>query len=127
MRNYDNLKMQFEDLDEFKKDAKKLSKRYKSLNDDIEVIKKVLRVNPSERPPFSFQINGLGISSCIIKVKKIACKSLKVKGVNTRLRIIYAHFIKKELQDLEKIVFIEIHHKNEQETEDKERIFGHFR
>jgi len=118
--------MKFEELGEFKKDLKKLLKRYKSLNDDIEIIKKVLRANPNVRPPFSFRIDGLGLKNCIIKVKKIACKSLKGKGVNTGLRLIYAHFEKNELIDEDKIVFVEIYHKKDKANEDRERILRHF-
>lgn len=118
--------MEFEELDEFKKDLKKLSKRYKSLKDDIEVIKKVLNINPNARPPFSFNIDGLGIKDCIIKVKKIACKSLKGKGVNTGLRLVYAHFEDEESKENEKIIFIEIYHKNDKSVENKERILKHF-
>ena len=40
---------------------------------------------PDQRPPFSYRINNLGIETCIIKVKKIACKALKGKGVNSGL------------------------------------------
>ena len=47
-------------------------------------------MEPNERPPFSFRIEGLGIKSCVIKVKKIACKSLKGRGVNSGLRLIYS-------------------------------------
>jgi len=125
--------MEFEELDEFKKDIKKLSKRYKSLKDDLEIIKKVLNVNPNARPPFSFNIDGLGITDCVIKVKKIACKSLKGKGVNTGLRLIYAHYkqrveevdnIKIELD--EKIIFVELYHKIDKANENKERILKYF-
>lgn len=118
--------MEFEELDEFKKDLKKLSKRYKSLKDDLNVIKKVLRVNPSERPPFSFRIDGLGLTDCIIKVKKIACKSLKGKGVNTGLRLIYAHFESEDDETNDRIVFVELYHKNDKASENRERILKHF-
>ena len=119
--------MIFEELDEYKKDLKKLLKRYRTLNDDLEVIKKVLRVTPTERPPFSFRIDGLGIISCIIKIKKIACKSLKGKGVNSGLRLIYAHFEKQNEGENEKIVFVEIYHKSDKIIEDKERIIKYFK
>jgi hypothetical protein len=118
--------MEFDELDEFKKDLKKLSKRYRSLEDDLETIKKVLKVNPTAKPPFSFNIDGLGITSCVIKVKKMACKSLKGKGVNTGLRLIYAHFENEETQVSQKIVFIEIYHKSDKPNEDKERILKYF-
>ena len=127
--------MEYDELDEFKKDLKKLSKKYRSLNDDIEVIKKVLNVNPEARPPFSFNIDGLGIEDCLIKVKKIACKSLKGKGVNTGLRLVYAHFESKMIEDEdgnetksnEKIILVELYHKNVKANEDKDRILKYFK
>jgi len=114
--------MTFDELDEFAKDLKKLLKKYRSLNDDLEIIKRVLKLAPKERPPFSFQIDGLGIETCVIKVKKMACKSLKGRGVNTGLRLVYAHF-----EEEERIVLIELYHKNSQENENKERILSNFK
>ena len=71
-----------EELEEYKKDLKKLLKKYRTLPEDMEVVKKVLFVNPKERPPFSFRIDKLGVETCVIKVKKIASKCFKGKGVN---------------------------------------------
>ena len=71
--------MEFDELSEFTKEIKKLSKKYKTLRDDLDIVKKVLKVNPTERPPFSFRIDGLGIENCIIKVKKLQVKALKEK------------------------------------------------
>jgi mRNA-degrading endonuclease YafQ of YafQ-DinJ toxin-antitoxin module len=45
--------MTFDELAEFKKDLKNLLKKYRTLNDDLDVIKKVLEVTPDERPPLS--------------------------------------------------------------------------
>ena len=114
--------MIFEELDEFKKDLKKLSKKHRTLYDDIEIVKKVLNVNPNERPPFSYRIAGLEIETCVIKIKKIASKSFKGKGVNSGFRIIYAHYEKED-----KIIMIELYHKSNKENEDKERIFNNFK
>lgn len=72
--------MNYEEIDEYKKDLKKLSKKYRTIHKDIEVVKKVLLVNPYERPPFSYRIDNLGIKTCVIKVKKIASRSFK--GIN---------------------------------------------
>lgn len=125
--------MEFYELDEYTKDLKKISKRYKSLVADIDIVKKVLKVSPVARPPFSFAVNNLGITSCIIKVKKIACRSLKGKGVNTGLRLIYAHFDSEQTDEgedpkkEERIVFIEIYHKSDKENENRERILKHFK
>ena len=70
-------RIDFIELPEFSKDLKKLLKRFRSLNDDLEILARVLNDEPDESPPLSFRINGLGIKTCVIKVKKIACKSLK--------------------------------------------------
>ncbi len=113
--------MIFVELDEFKKDLKSLLKKYRSLTEDLAVIKQILQVFPNERPPFSFEINDLKLKVCIIKVKKIACKSLKGRGVNSGLRLVYAYFPEEF-----KIVFVELYHKNSQENEDRERIKANF-
>lgn len=113
--------MIFEELPEYKKDLKSLLKKYRTLNDDIGVVKKVFEVKPNERPPFSYRIDNLGIESCIIKVRKIACKALKGRGVNSGLRLIYAYF-----PEQEKIVFIELYHKNYKENENRKRITDNF-
>lgn len=114
--------MTFDELAEFKRDLKNLLKKYRTLNDDLAVVKQVLAVTPDERPPFSFRIDHLGIETCIIKVKKIACKALKGRGVNSGLRLIYAYF---PVQD--SITFIELYHKNEKEREDQRRIMDNFK
>jgi mRNA-degrading endonuclease YafQ of YafQ-DinJ toxin-antitoxin module len=113
--------MTFEELSEFKKDLKSLLKKYRTLNDDLEVVKRVLGITPNEKPPFSFRIDNLKLETCVIKVKKIACKSLKGKGVNSGLRLIYAHF-----PDEKKIILIELYHKNDKEIEDRNRIMNNF-
>ncbi len=114
-------KILFNELSEFKKDLKNLLKKYRTLNDDLEVVKQDLNDEPGESPPFSFRINNLGLETCIIKVKKIACKALKGRGVNSGMRLIYAHF---EMEQI--ITFIELYHKNDKENEDKQRILNHF-
>ena len=114
--------MNFEQLDEFKKDLKKLLKRYKTLVDDMEVVRKVLTAEPGARPPFSYRIDGPGIDSCVIKVKKIACKTLKGRGANSGLRLIYVHF-----EEQKRIVMIELYHKTDKEQEDRDRILNNFK
>ena len=113
--------MTFDELAEFKKDLKNLLKKYRTLNDDLDVVKKVLEVMPDERPPFSFRIDNLDLKTCIIKVKKIACKALKGRGVNSGLRLVYAYF-----ETEKKITFIELYHKNDKENEDRDRILENF-
>jgi hypothetical protein len=64
----------------------------------------------------------LGIENCVIKIKKIACKSLKGRGVNSGLRLVYAYF-----SEDQKITFIELYHKSDKENEDRQRIVEHFK
>ena len=113
--------MIIEELEEYKKDIKKLSKKYRTLPDDIKIVKKVLIINPKERPPFSFRIDNLKIEICVIKIKKIASKSFKGKGINSGFRLIYAHF-----ETENRIVFIELFHKSQKQIEDKKRIIKNF-
>ncbi len=84
--------MTFDELTEFKKDLKNLLKKYRTLNEDLAEVKTILKKKPDERPSFSFRIDNLDLETCIIKLKKIACKALKGRGVNSGLRLIYAHF-----------------------------------
>jgi len=114
-------KISFNELDEFQKDLKKLLKKYRTLEDDLNIVKLDLKDDPNPRPPFSFRIDNLKIETCVIKVKKIACRALKGRGVNSGLRLIYAHF-----EEEDKIVFIELYHKNDKENEDRQRITDNF-
>ncbi len=114
--------MEFGEIEEFKKDLKKLSKRFITLPDDLEIVKKVLTVNADERPPFSYRIEGLAIRTCIIKIKKIASRSLKGRGADSGLRIVYAHY-----KEEERITFIELYFKGDKENEDRARILRNFR
>lgn len=114
--------MEFEELAEYDKDLKRLLKKYRTLNSDIDDVKSVLKIRPDAQHPFSFRIDGLGITSCVIKLKKIASDSFKGRGSNSGLRLVYAYF-----QEEQRIVFIEIYHKSEKENEDRERILNHFK
>ncbi len=115
-------KLIFEELAEYTKDMKRLLKKYNSLQDDMADVKKVLAIVPEADAPYSFRINGLGIETCVIKVKKIACRALKHKGVNSGLRLIYAWF-----ETEHRIVLVELYHKNEKDMEDRERIMKNFK
>ena len=114
--------MTFDELPEFQRDLKVLLKKYRTLNDDLDVVKKVLTTVPNARPPFSFRIDNLNLETCVIKIKKVACKALKGRGVNSGLRLIYAHF-----EADERIVLIELYHKGDKENEDRGRILNNFK
>jgi mRNA-degrading endonuclease RelE of RelBE toxin-antitoxin system len=88
---------------------------------ELPEFKKVLEILPDERSPFSFRIDNLGVKTCIIKVKKIACKSLKGRDANSGLRLIYACFPDELI-----IIFVEIYHKKDNDMKDRARIINQF-
>jgi len=106
---------------EFERDLKKLSKRYRTLDEDLETLIKhqiflFHKIEIDNRG--SFQIPGFPFQDPkIFKVKKFACKTLKGRGANTGLRLIYAYF-----EDADRVELIEIYFKGDKENEDKERI-----
>jgi hypothetical protein len=114
--------MEFELLPEYEKDFKRLLKRYRTLEPDMEVVRRVLTVRPGASPPHSIRIEGLGITDCVIKMRRIASDSLKGRGSNSGLRLIYAHYEKEN-----RIILVELYHKSDKENEDRERIRKYFR
>ena len=108
--------MTFKELDAFKKDVKGLSKKYRSLEEDLMVVRKILRLMPDERPPFSTTVEE-HVDSNIIKVRKIACKSLKGHGGNSGLQLLYAYFEKEE-----KIVLIGLYHADDKPSVEKKMM-----
>ena len=112
-------------LPEFEKDIKKLLKRFKTLEDDLRIfIKNELNLYHKLKIDNKgvFQVPGLKIkSSKIYKAKKFACRSLKGKGVQSGIRVIYAYF-----EEQDKIELIEIYYKGDKENEDRERILKYY-
>lgn len=109
--------MIFSSLPEFDRDLKKLLKRFGTLDDDLEVLKKVLEVTPDALPPRSFRISGTGVAVPVIKVKKFSCKALKGSGANSGIRVLYAYY-----QEQQEIKFVEIYYKGNKELEDRIRF-----
>ncbi|MBI3253040.1 MAG: hypothetical protein HYZ52_07045 [Candidatus Omnitrophica bacterium] len=108
------------DSPEFQRDLKKL-KRFSSLESDLKTFKntalKAFHKLGQENLGI-VQISGLGFEyPKVYKAKKFACKALKGKGAASGIRVVYAHYPKED-----KILFIEIYFKADQENEDKERI-----
>jgi len=109
------------ETEEFKKDLKKLLKKYRSLKEDLETAKAgsielfhVHKVNNLS----VFPIPGFCTEEILVcKIKKFACKALKGRGSKSGIRIIYAFHIA-----IQKVIFIEMYFKADQENEDRERI-----
>ena len=114
---------------EFKKDFKRLLKKFRSLEEDFEFVK-IATIEPyhigvlyngvlEKKDAYSIFLipNFCTEELKICKIKKFACKSLKGRGVISGIRIIYAFYVKTQI-----VEFIEIYFKGESENEDKERI-----
>ena len=113
---------------EFEKDFKKLEKRFRTLKDDFENMKRsLLEVHYLKNTPLP--VNALvDIKGCCgekyksQKVRKFACKSLKNLGNRSGIRIIFVIEFN-ENKDF-KITFIEIYYKGDKENEDRERLLN---
>lgn len=112
-------------LTEFEKDFKKLAKKFKTLDDDIETfINKQLKLTHKLGIDNKgvVHIAGLGIEiPKIYKAKKFACKALKGRGGMSGIRIIYAYYEKEDV-----VEFIEIYFKGDKANEDKKRIIKNY-
>ena len=113
-------------LVEFEKDLKRLSKKFRTLEEDLETfIQNQLNLYHKLRIDNRgiLQISGLGLSyPKIFKAKKFACRSLKGKGVASGIRVIYAYFEQEDVIEL-----VEIYYKGEKENEDRNRLLRNYR
>ena len=125
----DNIVNSFKEiveLPEFKKDLKKLLKRFPTLEDDLQNFistQLVLFHKLGKDNNGIFRITDLGFDSPpVFKAKKFACRSLKGKGVISGIRIIYAYNSENDCVEL-----IEIYFKSIKENEDRQRILKLFK
>lgn len=113
-------------LPEFEKDLKKLLKRFRTLEDDLSnFIGSELNLYHKLGIDNKgiFQITGVPFHDPkIYKAKKFACRSLKGRGVQSGIRVIYSYFDK-----IDKIEMIEIYFKGDKENEDRERFLSHYK
>ena len=113
-------------LPEFERDTRGLLKRFRTIDDDLEIfVEKQLFLYHKLKVDNKgiFQITGLSVGSPqVYKAKKFACKSLKGRGVQSGIRVIYAYDEEKD-----KIVLIEIYFKGDKANEDKKRILEYLR
>ena len=106
---------------EFERDLKKLAKRLRTINDDLQVFIQTelylfhkLGIDNNG----IFRITGLDLKHVVVyKAKKFACRSLKGRGVHSGIRIIYAYHAEKD-----RIKLIEIYYKGDKDNEDRGRI-----
>ena len=113
-------------IPEFEKDLKRLTKKYDTLPEDLE--------NARKYAIELFHFHNIDNNSIFAipkyctekyksyKVKKFACRSLKKKGNQSGIRVIYIYH-----EESQTVTFIEIYHKNGQANENKRRIEDFFK
>ena len=105
--------MNYEETSFFKKDLKKHLKKYRSLENDLKLFKEnILEKYPGGIPGKKSNVLKKCKTYKIIK-HRIRSQSLQ----NTMLRIIYFYFFQEN-----KIVFIELYCKSEQQNQNSDRI-----
>lgn len=113
--------IEYDESDEFKKDFKKLAKRFISLLGDLETAKKAvieLRHLKNINNLSTFEISGYSTEELSFwKIKKFACRSLKGRGIKSGIRVIYGWY-----KNLNRVVFMEIYFKGDKANEDRHRI-----
>jgi mRNA-degrading endonuclease RelE of RelBE toxin-antitoxin system len=101
----------FNKLPEFEKEFSKLSKKYRSLPEDLMKLEKLIELNP-----VGFGTNFVTIHNSdkakVVKAR-LACKSLRDRSI----RIIYAYH-----QDTLTFMHIEMYFKGDKANENRERI-----
>ncbi|MBP7006751.1 MAG: hypothetical protein KBC44_02710 [Candidatus Pacebacteria bacterium] len=111
----------YKNTSSFNKDLKRLLRKFRTLESDIEVAKKnaieLLHKKNIDNNSIELIPNFCSDELKICKIKKFACKALKGRGVQSGIRIIYAYDTLNSTID-----FIEIYFKGESENEDKQRI-----
>lgn len=114
-------KIKYYTIKPFRKDLKKLIKKYRTLEEDLETAKRnaielyhLKNINNRS----IFPVEGFCSDEILIcKIKKFACKALKGRGSRSGIRIIYAFHCQSY-----KVELIEIYFKGKKENEDRERI-----
>ncbi len=103
----------FVEVDEFKKDLRKFKV---NIEEDFELFKKALEVEPTNLNG-AVRIPNLGEGICpVFKARKFRCKALN-KGSRSGIRVIYTYNPKTD-----EITLIEIYHKGKKENHDLSRI-----
>jgi len=114
-------KIEYYTIKSFQKDLKKLIKKYRTLEEDLETAKRnaieLYHLKNIDNRSI-FPIEGFCSEEILIcKIKKFACKALKGRGSRSGIRIIYAFHCQSY-----KVDFVEIYFKGDKENEDRERI-----
>lgn len=114
--------MKYEETEEFKKDLKRLMKKYRSLSTDLDTLKQYcidpFSTGKLSSTPAIVKIEGMCAHPWVAyKVRRVRCESLRNRGNNSGLRLIY---IFHEIE--QRIIFVELYAKSDKANEDRERL-----
>ena len=109
-------KIKFERHDRFEKQIKKLIRKYRSLEEDLEIVKKyaieAFHIENKDNEAVELVPKFDRKTVQIYKIRKFACKALKGKGVRSGIRVIYAFYPEKF-----EVEFLEIYFKEKNYTD----------
>jgi mRNA-degrading endonuclease RelE of RelBE toxin-antitoxin system len=115
------MPINFIELPEFEKDKKHL-KKFRHLEEDIEVFKQALSTNPKSLSGVEeISEKNRKFSGNIFKARKFHSRDIPNKGCQSGFRIIYSYD-----NPNEKITLIEIYHHNDKDDYDRERLERNF-
>lgn len=106
--------MNFDELNKFSKELKRLRKKYKSLPDDLKEFQAVISITPLGNSKH-FNVITQTENLHIIKAR-LFCRYLK----GSSLRVIYSYSEREQ-----QIIFVEVYFKGDKENEDRSRIKEH--
>lgn len=110
------MTMNFSEIGQFQGEFKRLSKKYRSLPEDLDEFRKVVSAIPHG---VSKHFAVLHREDDVIIIKaRLFCRFLR----GSSLRIVYAYH-----EQTEDIVFIELYYKGEKKSEDQKRIISYLR
>ena len=109
--------MDFSESDEFKKEFKKLAKKYPTLEEDFSVVKKAISVAPSGNGAKHWNVLKHDGGDRYILKMRMMCRA--VKGAQFRLIYFYDG-------DKVEVLFIELYFKSDKERENIKRINDFF-
>lgn len=104
--------MEIIETDEFKKDFKKLLKKYRTLEKDFEIAQKAIIAEPTGDGSRHWTILKRDGDKYILKTRMM-CRAVR----GSSFRLVYFYY-----GEAVKVLFIEIYFKGIKETEDKKRI-----
>ena len=108
--------MNYNELPEFQRELRRLSRKYRSLPTDIELFQQIISAQP---PSSSTRFSILKQNELLLIVKaRLACRYLR----NSSLRIVFSYFTLERRVD-----FIELYYKGDKEREDSDRIDRYLR